>query len=318
MKNQSVDDVIISCLGWLSSVIKIANKSNLQDRNIYSEEFIGELLNLIWDCKLKDLNVHESQNIDGIDLGDKNTGRCVQVSATTTAKKIQDSINHFETNHLGGDYKELSVVLLVDEKPKFKAKFKLKNGHSFSASDNVLSLAEVHNEIKKLPIKKRTEIASFLDDWFNIDQSLRTTAEIAALKKFFYTVSELADDIEGDGEPIDSDDLQIKKDRFKEFWDHVSEVYQSVMDKKSEAAFFNVSGSLPQSERDKIRKYLRYKSVLLASSTKDPVQVIEKLKTEIMTETKIMFMSETQIVNFLYYHFFRCNVLPNPVMEIVA
>lgn len=316
MKNKTIDDVIIESFADLCALIKLGNASNLQDRNIYSEEFVGHLLNLVFSYDLKNLNTYEDQNIAGIDLGDATEKLAIQVTSTDLRNKVVSTIEKFESNHLGKGYDKLKVVLLRDCRPNFRGEFQC-NGHEFSKED-ILSLAEIHKLISQKGVDERQVIADFLEDWFNTDSTTKITAETYVLKKFFRDVASFNDTIEDQTDPINHDDLLVKKERFADFWQHVQQVYGSIFDARLEATFTRITGSLPQGDRDKIRLYLKYRSTMMLSYEQDPTKIIDGLKQTIMQELNVRFISEAQVVNFLYYHFFRCNVLPNPVLEEVV
>jgi len=312
MKNKDIDDVIIEAFADLCAQIKLASQKNLQDRNIYSEEFIGHLLNLVYSTDLKNLNTYDDQNIAGIDLGDKDKKLAIQVTSAKSREKIVKTIASFEKNHLSSGYNHLKVVLLIDSRPNFKGEFDCK-GHDFTIKDDILSLSEIQRLIDKKDIGDRQIIADFLEDWFKTDSTTKTTAEMYVLKSFFRSVANVGDSEAMPIDELNQDDLKLKKERFDDFWSHVQSVYLSIVEPKLEAAFTNVNGSLSQGERDKIRKYLKYQSALMLLYKHDPVEIIDDLKQKILDEINMRLVSETLVVSFLYYHFFRCNVLPNPV-----
>ena len=79
-------------LNFLSFRIEQRGKINLLDFNIHSENFFADLINLIFDYKLKNLNAIK-QNVDGIDLVDEENKIIVQVSSTCTKTKIENSLS---------------------------------------------------------------------------------------------------------------------------------------------------------------------------------------------------------------------------------
>ena len=79
-------------LSTLSYRILCRGKINLLDLNIYSETFFAELMNHLLDYNLININSLQ-QNIEGIDLIDKDKQIIVQVSSTCTKTKIENSLS---------------------------------------------------------------------------------------------------------------------------------------------------------------------------------------------------------------------------------
>ncbi|WP_334991548.1 SMEK domain-containing protein [Nostoc sp.] len=73
-------------LAVLENSIDFRTKSNLHDLGIIAEDFIRDLLNMIFGLKLKNLNSITS-NQAGIDLGDSINKIAIQITSTTSRKK---------------------------------------------------------------------------------------------------------------------------------------------------------------------------------------------------------------------------------------
>lgn len=78
-------------LNVLSYRIKSRSKINLLDLNIYSETFFAELMNRLLGYELENINAIK-QNTEGIDLVDNKNRVIVQVSATSSKQKIENSL----------------------------------------------------------------------------------------------------------------------------------------------------------------------------------------------------------------------------------
>lgn len=79
-------------LNVLSYRVKNRGKINLLDLNIYSETFFAELMNQLFGYDLRNINV-EKQNTEGIDLVDDKNKVIIQVSATCSKQKIENSLS---------------------------------------------------------------------------------------------------------------------------------------------------------------------------------------------------------------------------------
>lgn len=312
LANQRANNVIRERLSVLATQIKLSNDHNLQDVNVYAEDFIGELFNLIWGYSLVNLNTYEEDSsIPGIDLGDKTNQVAIQVTSTATREKIVSTKQKFEKYHLSSGYKSLKVVLLQQTKPKFNKPEELSESgrYEFSVKD-VLSVSELLFEIGKLQISKQEAIADFLIARINFGDETRVTAEISLLREFFREVAQ-ADDSQYEDSDDHEDDIASKKERFDAFWQHIEDSYRSVFDYKLERIFGGVFDGLVDPDREKIKRYLRYESTRLLLEEEDPTKVMDQLKEKIINKTNMHLMSETQVIHFIYYQFYRCNVLPN-------
>lgn len=110
-------------LNILSYRIKSRGKINLLDLNIYSETFFAELMNYLLGYELKNINVIK-QNTEGIDLVDNKNKVIVQVSATCSKQKIENSLAkkifeeysgfHFKFIAISGDADKLRVQTFMN------------------------------------------------------------------------------------------------------------------------------------------------------------------------------------------------------------
>lgn len=114
---------IRTCIARLWAEIYTDNNLNLHDSNIYTEDIICKLLNLIFDFKLINGNINK-KNQKGFDLIDKNTKKIVQVSSTITRENINHSLkmsDDISNNCNGYDF---IFVGLSFEKIKVKERYK--------------------------------------------------------------------------------------------------------------------------------------------------------------------------------------------------
>ena len=81
LQNQYIFNEILDRLSGLASNIKLRASSNLLDSNVLSEDFYLGLLNLVYGWNLHNAN-SDVQNVQGIDLIDRNRKIVVQVTST--------------------------------------------------------------------------------------------------------------------------------------------------------------------------------------------------------------------------------------------
>lgn len=91
--------------------IEIKAKNGLLDDNVFSEDFIKDLLNACMGWDLVNLNI-DINNFPGIDLGDKARHIGVQITSTRTSKKIIDSLDTIVNNKVDCDFNKIYFLIL--------------------------------------------------------------------------------------------------------------------------------------------------------------------------------------------------------------
>ncbi|PGP14540.1 hypothetical protein COA01_29700 [Bacillus cereus] len=145
---------INKALNWIECNVRIENKQGYNDANKDAENLFCGLLNLIYGYSLKNLN-HESQNTPGIDLGDKQSRVCYQITSQNKREKIKDSIEKFINHKFDNTYDEL-VVLIIGYKKKFHP-FK-----DYHFKLDVVGIEEIGKEINEKEIDEKEEILQYL------------------------------------------------------------------------------------------------------------------------------------------------------------
>lgn len=96
---QHIND-ITSALSSLATNLFLRGKINLTDTHVMSEGFYEGLLNLMYDLNLHNAN-SDHQNAEGIDLVDTDAKIIVQVTATCSKDKIDNSLNKLKPEYNG-------------------------------------------------------------------------------------------------------------------------------------------------------------------------------------------------------------------------
>lgn len=315
--DKDVDDLIRRHITWLCSYVSSNNQYNLQDINIYSEGFIGELLNKVFSCKFVNLNTYNDKNYPGIDLGDETTKVSAQVTSSRNRSKVDDTLEKFKTHKHHLTYDTLYIVLITFTKPNFRKEFKCDYPKSFNSGEHILSANELCGKICKLDLKTKREIVDFLKTNLAKEPDSANsviTLEAYLFQQFFKLVAELDDNKASESSEIISEaDLVNKKERFKDYWDYLQTAYAKVVDTRLQKVFSTVISNFDQSQREKIKEFLERESMKLLAQNKDkdPIWVITQLRDEIIRRANLFLISESEVENFLYYQFYLCNVLPN-------
>ncbi|EOS37415.1 hypothetical protein C808_03393 [Lachnospiraceae bacterium M18-1] len=149
-------------LNILSYRIKSRGKINLLDLNIYSETFFAELMNRLLGYELENINVIK-QNTEGIDLVDNKNRVIVQVSATSSKQKIENSLAKkiFE-DYSGFGFKFIAISGDADKlrTQTFVNPYKV----IFSPSNDIYDIKSLLNIVLNMQISVQRGLYEFLKD----------------------------------------------------------------------------------------------------------------------------------------------------------
>ena len=149
-------------LNTLSYRISVRGKINLLDLNIYSETFFAELMNHLFGYDLMNINVIK-QNTEGIDLIDKKNKIIVQVSATSTKRKVENSLAKpiFE-EYSGFKFKFIAISGKADSlmKQTYVNPYKV----VFSPTEDIYDIKSLLNIVLNMEISNQRKLFEFLKD----------------------------------------------------------------------------------------------------------------------------------------------------------
>lgn len=155
---------IVEIIQWfseLSSKIKLSNKLNLIDINIYCENDLLQILNEIYGWELYNANA-KHKNAKAIDLIDDKNRIAIQITSDKSVKKINETINKFKETKFS-NY-EFYMFYLTDDLPdNIKKNISKNNIKSFCFLDLIQELHFNPLKAKKIitKITKKTIIERF-------------------------------------------------------------------------------------------------------------------------------------------------------------
>ena len=173
-------------LNFVAYRIEKRGKINLLDLNIHSETFFAELFNILYNYNLVNLNSIK-QNVEGIDLIDTKNKVIIQVSATCTKEKIENSLNKvIYLFYQGYNFKFISISKEVSNKLR-AIEFKNPYNLIFNSQEDILDSTKLLGYILSLGIDKQKVLFEFikkeLEEEINIvkvDSNLATIINILA------------------------------------------------------------------------------------------------------------------------------------------
>lgn len=148
-------------LNFLAYRIEKRGKINLLDLNIHSETFFAELFNILYDYNLVNLN-YIKQNTEGIDLVDTKNKIIIQVSATCTKEKIENSLNKgIYLFYKDYNFKFISISKEVSNKLRI-TEFENPYNLIFDSQKDILDSTTLLRYILNLEIDKQKILFEFI------------------------------------------------------------------------------------------------------------------------------------------------------------
>jgi hypothetical protein len=178
-------DYIERKINTLGHRIAIRGKLNILDLNIHSEMFFTDLLNLVFNWELRNMNIVK-QNVEGIDLIDDTNNIVVQVSATSTKQKINNSLEKSILSKYS-DYQFKFVAIANDVKDLKNKKYDNPHNIHFDANDDIIGIVEILKIILNMKIDKQKVVYEFIKnelgteiDILKVDTNLAVIINILA------------------------------------------------------------------------------------------------------------------------------------------
>lgn len=173
--------------------IKTRGKINLLDLNIYSETFFANLINILLECDLKNINSIQ-QNCESIDLIDTHNKIIVQVSATCSKQKIENSLS----KKILKDYTQyvFKFIAISEDASKLKdTTFNNPYSIRFNPNDDIYDLTSLLNIVLNSTINKQRQLYDFFRselgntvDIVKIDTNLASIINILSSEDFSNTI----------------------------------------------------------------------------------------------------------------------------------
>ena len=298
--------------------VRLSNSVNLQDVNVFLEDFFCKILNKVYDCELKNLNTCDDQNFPGVDLGDENTSLAIQITSTDGREKIVKTVGRFEAHNLFDKFNHLRVLIIGVQKIKYKA-FTTNGKYSFDKDKDILILNDLYKELISKGDTAVAEVKLIFDTSLTPVQQFfkdgNQTVEAVIFQDLFKAVSQPVEESDAEANSIEEDnsDLNVKKQRFEAYWSFIKDTYREIFDSKRETMYELIQSGFSEEAQIRVREYLKLESrKALSTSNGDPVKAIESLTKKMIDDFELNFVSETEIQYFLYYQLYQCYVFPNP------
>ncbi len=171
MKSELMYKTISDELAKIKNLIDADNNINLNDRNIFLEDIIVNILNIIYDLSLLNTNLNIS-NYPSIDLKDEKSKVAVQVTTNVNHSKIQNTLNSFLENNYNKKYSTLYIV--VFENHNYRTDFNINTEFKFDKKEHIITYNKLLKLIKNSSEEKLEKIYNYVcsslrDNVYNVD-----------------------------------------------------------------------------------------------------------------------------------------------------
>ena len=303
-------------LNFLAYRIEKRGKINLLDLNIHSETFFAELFNILYDYNLVNLN-YIKQNTEGIDLVDTKNKIIIQVSATCTKEKIENSLNKgIYLFYKDYNFKFISISKEVSSKLK-ATEFENPYNLIFDSQKDILDSTTLLRYILNLEIDKQKILFEFIKkelgeeiSTIKVDSNLATIINILAEEDLDFKNTEINTTVFVIEEKINYNNLNRVRELIDDY-----KIFSVKLDQKY--VEFDRGG---KNRSTSILQIIRKQYVKLRNEKKDSgeifygvVENIIKIIEESANYKKLPFEELEMCVDILVVDaFMRCKIFENP------
>ncbi|PGH22776.1 hypothetical protein RN96_06685 [Fusobacterium polymorphum] len=303
-------------LNFLAYRIEKRGKINLLDLNIHSETFFAELFNILYDYNLVNLN-YIKQNTEGIDLVDTKNKIIIQVSATCTKEKIENSLNKgIYLFYKDYNFKFISISKEVSSKLK-ATEFENPYNLIFDSQKDILDSTTLLRYILNLEIDKQKILFEFIKkelgeeiSTIKVDSNLATIINILAEEDLDFKNTEINTTVFVIEEKINYNNLNGVRELIDDY-----KIFSVKLDQKY--VEFDRGG---KNRSTSILQIIRKQYVKLRNEKKDSEEIfygvvenIIKIIEESANYKKLPFEELEMCVDILVVDaFMRCKIFENP------
>lgn len=182
MQRKSNYDYIEEKLTILSMRVKNRGKLNILDLHMHSENFYRDLLNILYGWSLVNENKVE-QNVEAIDLIDETNKLIVQVSATATKTKIENSLNKKKIEGYSGNNYRFKFISIAENADKLRDKnYNNSYGILFDPQNDIIDIVSIEKEILNLESQKLNSVYDFIkNELGNTPDSVKFNSDLATI-----------------------------------------------------------------------------------------------------------------------------------------
>jgi len=170
---------IIDKFSVLELKISHHNSLNLTDINVFSEDFICRLLNLIYNYSLVTC---EKLYQPSIDLIDEKNGLSFQITSNKRKEKIQKTIDSFYLEKLYTDFPILYILILGKKQKEYK-NLRCYNEFEFRHHKNIIDFKSLIKKVKSLSSGKMKKIINLFESEYDKETQPNSSKDLQRLNR---------------------------------------------------------------------------------------------------------------------------------------
>ncbi|MGB8214326.1 MAG: SMEK domain-containing protein [Anaerolineales bacterium] len=167
MRLLEIQERINALMAQFVTEVKGSNASGRTDINRVAETILIPLLGEVYDLhNLVNLNMEENYNFPAIDLGDRQAGVAIQVTATSDIDKIKDSLEKFVNHELFKQYKIIRFYILTEKQNSYSSKGlnEINQGRFiFDAREDILDYRDILNSVSGFQVERAEKVLKILE-----------------------------------------------------------------------------------------------------------------------------------------------------------
>ncbi len=282
------------------------------------EGFFCGLLSLVYDWSLVDANIHLSTNAEAIDLIDPSSRVSVQVTVTTGAKKIHDTLKAFQKAKLNETYDRVVMIYPFLGVNASTAPFASDcPSLDFDAKRDCLCLDNLLQALQeKANSDKNEKVILYLAETLKKHGRTGAFTKDANVSCIIDVINHLTDDTSTppSNEPV-SVDQEKKFARFVEYASWLKRQYTDNLECYASVAAAESAVGMDHIRGKRVASWIRFQSSnLLDTYNNDAKKAFNALVNALFQTVgkPVNELDEIAVRYFLATHLSRCNVFPNP------
>lgn len=147
---------VVDDLSHLNNQMSLRSKLGLLDLNKFSEDFVKEILNVIYGLSLVNLNSTRS-NEPGLDLGDERSKIAYQITGTKTSTKVNDTLEKITDIQIE-TYDNFKVFIVGNKQSSYTLNSEYEAKCNFDKKRDIIDISDLCRDIVTLSIDKLFEL----------------------------------------------------------------------------------------------------------------------------------------------------------------
>tara|TARA_Y100000815_G_scaffold200959_1_gene184567 strand:- start:3417 stop:4202 length:786 start_codon:yes stop_codon:yes gene_type:complete len=167
MKQQKLLINISELLSRFRVQVGILNTISMLDINIVAENFLIPILNEVYDCDFINANLF-NKNYPAVDVVDKTKKIAIQITSTSTTKKVRETLEKILKNDFQNTYNKFFILVITSKQEKYNISVlrTATQGKFQFTNENVIDVDDLFRLIASLNLAKIENIERYLKNQY--------------------------------------------------------------------------------------------------------------------------------------------------------